>query len=160
MNSKVAKFGVDILNKRLSNLKSIKVITDTEDYLNVDQVFPIHAEQEFFLDELNLGKVKDANVLEIGIGSGVLSIGVLKQGARAVTALEINARAKIFAGFNAMINGVEGKLSIIDGDVNDIFSPVEGKNTTTSFQIRHLNRHQLMGLIFTIQKPDYSVWIS
>lgn len=56
-----------------------------------------------------------------------MSIGALKAGAKQVTALEINPRAKVFAGFNAMLNGVEGKLRIIDGNIDNIWSPVTGK---------------------------------
>lgn len=113
--------------KRLSQVHDVFVMTDEIDYPGIDQVFPMYPEQPFFLDELVQSKIQAANVLEIGLGSGVLSIGALKAGAKRVTALEINPRAKIFAGFNAMINGVSDALHIVDGDVENIWAPVEGR---------------------------------
>lgn len=113
--------------KRLSQVHDVFVITDKVEYSSIDQVFPMYPEQPFFLDELVKSKIQGANALEIGLGSGVLSIGALKAGAKQVTALEINPRAKVFAGFNAMLNGVEGKLRIIDGNIDNIWSPVTGK---------------------------------
>ncbi|MEK8015494.1 MAG: methyltransferase [Candidatus Parabeggiatoa sp.] len=118
----------DVLpGKRLSQVHDLVVITDEIDYPGVDQVFPMYPEQPFFLDELVKPKIQAANVLEIGLGSGVLSIGALKAGAKQVTALEINPRAKIFAGFNALLNGVEDALHITDGDIENIWAPVMGK---------------------------------
>ncbi len=118
----------DVLQgKRLSHIHDIFVITDEIDYPGVDQVFPMYPEQSFFLEELVKPKIQGANVLEIGLGSGVLSIGALKAGANQVTALEINPRAKIFAGFNALLNGVEKALHITDGETENIWAPVMGK---------------------------------
>jgi 16S rRNA G966 N2-methylase RsmD len=113
--------------KRFSKMGDIYVVTDQDTYLELDQVFPMHAEQEFFLDELKREKVAGAQVLEIGLGSGVLSIGAAKAGAARVTALEINPRAKNYAGFNIMVNGVEDRVTITDGDRQSIFKPVVGR---------------------------------
>jgi release factor glutamine methyltransferase len=119
-------------NKRISTISSkltgkYTVATDLINYEQPDQVFPLHPEQQFFLDEIIEEKIADARVLEIGLGSGVLSIGALKAGAVHITALEINPRAKNYAGFNILANGLEGKIEIRDGDVNDIWKPVQGK---------------------------------
>lgn len=114
-------------NKRLSQVHNITVLTDEVDYPNTDQVFPMYPEQCFFLEELNHTKIKGARVLEIGLGSGVLSIGSLKAGAKTVTALEINPRAKLFAGFNAVLNQVSHGLLILEGDRKHIWSPVKGQ---------------------------------
>lgn len=86
-------------NKRISTISSkltgkYTVATDLINYEQPDQVFPLHPEQQFFLDEIIEEKIADARVLEIGLGSGVLSIGALKAGAVHITALEINPRAK------------------------------------------------------------------
>lgn len=113
--------------KRFSRINDIYVVTDQDTYLELDQVFPMHAEQQFFLDELNREKMVGAQALEIGLGSGVLSIGAAKAGAACVTALEINPRAKNYAGFNIMLNGVEDRVAIIDGDRQAIFKPVAGR---------------------------------
>lgn len=109
----------------LSQVHDILVLTDKVDYPNIDQVFPMYPEQAFFLDEMVTADMQDAQVLEIGLGSGVLSIGALKAGAKQVTALEINPRAKVLAGFNATLNGVINGLKIVDGDLDDIWSPVK-----------------------------------
>ena len=117
-----------ITNHRLSQVHGLRVLTDRVDYPDVDQVFPMYPEQPFFLEELDkIGGAAGAEVLEIGLGSGVLSIGALKAGARRVTALEINSRAKLFAGFNALINGVTQGLAVIDGDHEDLWRPVRGR---------------------------------
>lgn len=112
---------------RLSELHNMLILTDPVEYAQVDQVFPIYPEQSFFLDELVNPKVKGANVLEIGLGSGVLSIGALKAGAKHVTALEINPRAKLFAGFSAVLNNVNHGLHILEGNTDDIWKPLNAQ---------------------------------
>lgn len=113
--------------KRLSNVHDLWILTDPIDYPGVDQVFPMYPEQPFFLDEWDKPKLQGAQVLEIGLGSGVLSIGALRGGAKQVTALEINPRAKLFAGFNSLLNGISDGLQITDGNKDDIWGPVKGQ---------------------------------
>lgn len=115
-----------LVNKRLTEINGYSVVTDQLDYTDIDQVFPIYPEQLFFLDELDRDKIKDANVLEVGVGSGVLSIGAARAGAAKVTALEINPRAKNTAGFNIVMNGFEDRIVILDGH-SDVFRPVAGQ---------------------------------
>jgi release factor glutamine methyltransferase len=118
----------ELLQTRLlSQVHDILVLTDEVAYPGVDQVFPMYPEQPFFLDELVKTDMRGAQALEIGLGSGVLSIGALKAGAKHVTALEINPRAKVFAGFNAVLNGVSDGLRIIDGNTTHIWEPVKGQ---------------------------------
>lgn len=118
-------------DKRISTISSkltgeYQVVTDLVSYQKPDQVFPLHPEQQLFLDELIEEKIAKARrVLEIGLGSGVLSIGVLRAGAIHVTALEINPRAKNYAGFNILANSQESKIEIKDGDVSNIWKPVD-----------------------------------
>jgi len=108
-------------------------LTDQLDYANIDQVFPLFGEQQFFLDELVPSKIQNAHVLEIGLGSGVLSIGAIRAGAQLVTALEINPRAKNFAGFNILVNGVADRISILDGCMQSVWSPVTGRQFDYKF---------------------------
>nr|VFK20839.1 MAG: Ribosomal protein L11 methyltransferase (PrmA) [Candidatus Kentron sp. LPFa] len=115
-----------LARKRLTRINDYHVITDKTDYFEVDQVFPIYPEQQFFLDELDREKIKGADALEIGLGSGVLSIGAARAGAAKVTALEINPRAKNTAGFNILMNGFEDRIAIIDGH-SDVLRPVAGR---------------------------------
>ena len=117
----------NLKNKRISQIGDFCVVTDRVEYDNPNQVFPLHPENQFFLDEIVEEKIKEAKALEIGIGSGVLSIGAVKTGAEKITALEINPRAKNYAGFNIVLNGLEDKIEIRDGDEEDIFKPIEGK---------------------------------
>lgn len=114
-------------NKRVSPIGDFCVVTDRVEYEQPDQVFPLHPENQFYLDEIIEGRIKGAKALEIGIGSGVLSIGAVKAGAEKVTALEINPRAKNYAGFNIVLNGLEDKIQIRDGNTEDIFKPVTGE---------------------------------
>jgi len=117
----------NLKNKRVSQINDFCVVTDRIEYDRPDQVFPLHPENQFYLDEIIEERIKGAKALEIGIGSGVLSIGAVKAGAEKVTALEINPRAKNYAGFNIMLNGLEDKIQIRDGNTEDIFKPVQGE---------------------------------
>lgn len=114
-------------NKRVSQIGDFCVVTDRVDYDRPDQVFPLHPENQFYLDEIVEEKIKGARVLEMGIGSGVLSIGAVKAGAEKVTALEINPRAINYAGFNIVLNGLEDRVTIREGDREDIFKPIAGE---------------------------------
>ena len=114
-------------DKRVSLIDGLYVVTDRIDYSETDQVFPLHPENQFFLDEIVDKKIKGAKVLEIGLGSGILSMGAVKKGAETVVGLEINPRAKNYAGFNILLNGLEDKIEIRDGDIEDLFKPVEGE---------------------------------
>ncbi len=115
---------------RLHKFEGIEVLTDSVDYDGRDQVLPLFAEQQFFVDQLNRSpnreKIVGGRALEIGVGSGVLSIMVARSGAEKVTALEVNPRAKTFAGFNIMLNGCEDKIDIREGSA-DILQPVDGQ---------------------------------
>ena len=115
--------GQNLKNKRISQIGDFCVVTDRVEYDQPDQVFPLHPENQFYLDEIVEGKIQGARTLEIGIGSGVLSIGAVKDGAEKVTALEINPRAKNYAGFNIVLNGLENRIEIRDGNTEDIFRP-------------------------------------
>ena len=112
--------------KRISRIEDIYIVTDRTDYTETDQVLPLFPEHQFFLDEMARDKMKGANVLEIGVGSGVLSIAAVRAGARRVTALEINPRAKIFASLNALLNGCEDRIDVREGS-QDVFAPVRGQ---------------------------------
>jgi release factor glutamine methyltransferase len=103
------------------------ILTDSFEYQALDQVIPLQPEQMFFMDHTDLADLKERHVLEIGLGSGVLSNFCLLSGARYCSGLEINPRAKILSGFNAILNGVGDRLNIIDGNETDIFAPVRGR---------------------------------
>lgn len=121
-----AQLDAVLARKRLTAIHGYAVITDPLDYAEIDQVFPIYPEQAFFLDELVLDAIRGASALEVGVGSGVLSIGAVRAGAAQVTALEINPRARNIAGFNIVMNGFEDRIAIVDGAA-DVFAPVAGR---------------------------------
>lgn len=105
----------------------LPVVTDAFEYKGQDQVIPLQPEQIFFMDYLDSGDVRNSRFLEIGLGSGVLSIFSLLQGAKQGIGLDINPRAKVFTGFNALMNGVESSLEIRDGNREEVFAPVAGE---------------------------------
>jgi len=112
--------------RRVTRFNGLLVTTDTLGYDAADQVLPIFPEQQFFVDELDAGRVEGANVLEIGIGCGVLSMTMAQNRARRVVALEVNPRAKLLAGFNIVLNGFDSVIELRDGDA-DVFHPVKGE---------------------------------
>jgi hypothetical protein len=64
----------NLRDKRISTIASkltgeYTVVTDPIIYQKPDQVFPLHPEQQFFLDELIESKITSARVLEIGLGA-------------------------------------------------------------------------------------------
>ncbi len=113
-------------DRRVSQLAGSTIVTDRLDHTRPDQVLPLFDEQRFFLDELPRGTLDGARVLEIGAGSGVLSIALAKAGAARVTALEINPRAMDFAAFNIERNGVADRVELVPGD-RSIYRPVWGR---------------------------------
>ena len=116
---------LDLLSKQNITTKfRLPIVTDAFEYQGKDQVIPLQPEQIFFMDYVDLEDIKGKSILEIGLGSGVLSIFCLLKGAKRGIGLDINPRAKIFTGFNAMVNGVADDLEIRDGNVEDIFAPV------------------------------------
>jgi len=65
----------------------------------------------------------DLKVLEIGTGSGAISIALAKElAAGSITATELSAKALIVAEENAVSNGVRERLRFLKGD---LFSPLE-----------------------------------
>lgn len=103
------------------------ILTDPFEYKGKDQVIPLQPEQVFFMDYTDPLDIQDARILEVGLGSGVLSIFSLLKGAAHCTGLEINPRAKIFTGFNTLLNDLDDRLHIISGNTTSIFAPVNGQ---------------------------------
>lgn len=95
--------------------KDILICTDLCSYREIDQVFPIHAEQMLLMDHMLVREGQD--VLELGVGSGVLSVYAARaRSAGHVWAAEISERAIRFARFNARLNGVEDRVTVVNSD--------------------------------------------
>jgi len=60
-------------------------------------------------------------VLDIGTGAGIQAITAASEALR-VVAVDINPEAVIFTRINARINGVENKVTVLEGD---LFSPLK-----------------------------------
>ena len=65
------------------------------------------------------------SVLEIGCGTGIISVHLASKGAQ-VTAVDLNPKAVEATRFNSMNNGV--KIEVLEGDM---FAPVEGRRFGT-----------------------------
>jgi ribosomal protein L11 methyltransferase len=60
------------------------------------------------------GKGKLLTALDVGTGSGILTIAALKLGVEHVTAIDIDPEAVRIASENCLLNGVEGKVAVSD----------------------------------------------
>lgn len=59
-------------------------------------------------------------VLDVGTGSGILSIAAVKLGAKRVTAIDIEPSVIPVARKNASLNGVQDRITFIAGDILDV----------------------------------------
>ncbi len=74
--------------------------------------------------EGNPNDFKDKIVLDIGAGTGILSIFAARAGAKHVYAIE-NAEIALFAQEIMKKNGLEDKITVLKGKVEEVVLPVE-----------------------------------
>jgi release factor glutamine methyltransferase len=65
---------------------------------------------------------RDADVLELGTGSGAVGVAAAQSGARSVTVVDVSRRALVTATINARLNGVR-----VTPRRGDLFAPVAGR---------------------------------
>src|SRR5206468_1316767 len=112
---------------RLARLDGSFILTDSERRQTQDVVSPLFPEHRFFLDELVRDRVRGRSVLEVGQGAGALSVALVKAGARQVTAVESNPRARAFAGFNCLLNRCVDRVVTVEAPSEDPYRPVSGQ---------------------------------
>jgi carbamoyltransferase len=120
-----ATFAHALGGMRLARIGGLMVVTDRCDDHDFDQVLPLFAEQQFFIDEIPGERIRQAQVLEIGIGSGVLAMAAVRAGAASVVGLDTNPRARAVAALNLTLNRLEDAVEIRPGD-DDLYRPVRG----------------------------------
>lgn len=70
--------------------------------------------------ELILKDIKSPNIIEIGVGSGIIAVSLAKMIPDiTITAVDINPKALALARKNAVIHGVEDKITFIEGSLFD-----------------------------------------
>ena len=109
------KYKVEVLGKQFMvhpDVFSPKYFNDTEFFA---KELPINADDEF---------------LEIGCGTGVVSISAVWKGASRVVAVDINPAAVENAKENVKLHGLEDKITVMQGDV---FEPLKDGKFDTIF---------------------------
>lgn len=70
-----------------------------------------------FTEELDLTGL---DVLDVGAGSGILSIGAIRSGARHATAVEIDPVAARSLAENVQLNDMQDRIDVVTGAVGDV----------------------------------------
>lgn len=93
-----------------------------------------------------------ATVLDLGSGSGILSIGAVKLGAARALGIEVDEEAVPIAEDNAVRNGVADRVAFLVGDARHL-APLAGPvDLVVSNILRHVNE-TLLGPIAAALRP-------
>ncbi len=86
-------------------------------------VFTPHSDTWLLADVMRRERPpRDADVLELGTGSGAIGVAAAQCGARSVTVVDVSRRALVTATINARLNGVR-----VTPRRGDLFAPVAGR---------------------------------
>lgn len=101
-----------------------------QDFIGLNTVFaPIVYEDTFFFIE-HLPVLLAGNFLEIGCGTGIISVNAALNGFDKVVAIDINPDAVIAAKLNAVLHQVDMKMDIF---VSNVFDNIENVNFNIIF---------------------------
>jgi len=75
-----------------------------------------HATTQLCLQQLERQMLRGRTVLDWGCGSGVLAVAALLLGATGATAVDLDPKALVASGENAVLNGVHDALSVCRPD--------------------------------------------
>lgn len=91
-------------------------------------------------------------VLDLGSGSGILSIAAVRLGAARATGIEIDPEANIVARRNAVQNGVEAACEFLDGDAGAL-APLLGPADLILSNILRMANLELLPAITSALRP-------
>lgn len=77
----------------------------------------LHETTQLCIRQLRKYINKDTNMLDVGCGSGILSIIGRKSGAKSVLGIDIDEAAVVASVDNAKINGINDNISFIQGNI-------------------------------------------
>ena len=80
-----------------------------------------HESTQLCLSLLEKSVVPGCRMMDIGTGSGILAIGALLLGAKDACAYDIDPVAVKMSGINAELNGVQERLQVREGGLDDSF---------------------------------------
>jgi len=108
---------------------SLTIVSDLHSYKKKDRIFPINQDENTVFAGYvynDSKKYKYKRVLDMGTGSGVISVASAKAGTKEVIATDINKRAKKFVEMNNEVNNtnVVFKLSNLFKDINGKFDKI------------------------------------
>ncbi|MFQ5731438.1 MAG: carbamoyltransferase C-terminal domain-containing protein [Planctomycetaceae bacterium] len=119
------RFETAVGKLRVSRMNGLYVLTDSAARFEPDAAPPLFPEHQFFAKELPPERMDGARVLNPGDGCGFPALAAASLGARHVTLLEPNPRARVLACCNAMLNGYDAVLDVRESG-NDIYAPIGG----------------------------------
>ncbi|MDP5273074.1 50S ribosomal protein L11 methyltransferase [Chengkuizengella axinellae] len=113
-----------------------------------------HATTALCLKALEKAQIEGKNVIDVGTGSGILSIAAMKLGANHVLALDLDPVAVSSAKENVRINDLTEK---IDVELSDLLQVIQKNQTEQQTKVRVVVANILAEIILTFIDDVYNV---